>query len=88
MLSDLELTENEISSTETETDDGSDSLDQANASDADEDFIVVREDGSEIDFNKEGSDMLVTEENPDDIPPATSDKAKGPMWDKSETVPA
>ena len=32
--------------------------------------------------------MLVTEENPDDIPPATSDKAKGPMWDKSETVPA
>ena len=63
MLSDLELTENEISSTETETDDGSDSLDQANASDADEDFIVVREDGSEIDFNKEGSDMLVTEDS-------------------------
>ena len=49
---------------------------------------MVREDGSEIDFNKEGSDRLVTEKNPTDIPPATADKAKGPMWDKSETVPA
>ena len=89
MSSNSELTDNEISSTETDTDDGSDLpiLDQD--SDADEDFcVVVGEDGLEINFSKEGeSDGLeVAEENPADIPPP-AEKSKGPMWDNKKLFP-
>ena len=82
MSSDIELTDYEISSTETDTDnDGSDlpDLDKGSESDADEDLCVVGEDGLEIDFSKEGSDVIVieAEENPTDIPPPV-DKPKGP----------